>query len=111
MERRARAVGGAQGSLGASAARGFRPELGVLGPGQQKGAERRELWMPGKKVAFIWSMRAGDLKSEVGTGEKSQRGGGGTEDPRENLSAVGWVFEEREREDPGIGRGTRSRTE
>lgn len=27
--------------------------------------------------------------------EKSQRGGGGTEDPRENLSAVGWVFEER----------------
>ena len=27
--------------------------------------------------------------------EKSQRGGGGTEDPTENLSAVGWAFEER----------------
>ena len=27
--------------------------------------------------------------------EKSQRGEGGTEDPTENLSAVGWAFEER----------------
>ena len=27
--------------------------------------------------------------------EKSQRGGGGTEDPTETLSAVGWAFEER----------------
>ena len=27
--------------------------------------------------------------------ETSQRGGGGTEDPTETLSAVGWAFEER----------------
>ena len=81
--------------------------------GSRKGAGREgKLWMPGKKVAFIWSTRAGDLKSERGDRwRRAREEEAGLRTPEKTYQLWAGSLRRGERGPWYRGRGTRSRTD